>query len=151
LNIIAIDPGIKGAIAIRCEGKISAMPMPIAGKHLDAASIVQLLNQVKPAMAVMEKVTAMPGQGVTSTFTFGMGYGLLQGILAGLGVPVELVTPQAWKKEVLAGSAKDKAAAIAYCRRVYPGVALVLPRCRVPHDGIADALCILTYGMRKFW
>jgi hypothetical protein len=43
---------------------------------------------------------------------------------------------------VLAGTTKDKDAAIAYCRRAFPDVALVLPRCRVPHDGIADAVWV---------
>jgi hypothetical protein len=43
-----------------------------------------------------------------------------------------------------------KDAAIAYCRRAFPDVPLVMPRCRNPHDGIADSLCILQYGLRSF-
>jgi hypothetical protein len=87
---------------------------------------------------------------LASTFTFGCGYGQLQGLLAGMGVPFELVTPQSWKKLVLAGTPKDKDAAIAYCRRTFPDVPLVMPRCRNPHDGIADSLCLLQYGLRQF-
>jgi crossover junction endodeoxyribonuclease RuvC len=150
LNIIAIDPGLKGAIAIHHDGQTTAHPMPIAGKVLDLPTIASLVRSASPDLAVIEKVGAMPGQGVSSTFTFGCGYGMLQGLLTGLGVPIELVIPQAWKKLVLAGTTKDKDAAIAYCRRAFPDVPLVLPRCRVPHDGVADALCLMQYGLRSF-
>jgi crossover junction endodeoxyribonuclease RuvC len=150
MNIIAFDPGQKGGIAIHHQGITTAHPMPLAGKTLDLPSIADLVRSHSPSIAVIEKVGAMPGQGVTSTFTFGMGYGQLQGLLAGMGTPIELVTPQAWKKLVLAGTPKDKDAAIAYCRRAFPDVPLVMPRCRNPHDGIADSLCILQYGLRTF-
>jgi crossover junction endodeoxyribonuclease RuvC len=150
MNIIAFDPGQKGGIAIRSQGITTAHPMPLAGKILDLPLIANLIRLHSPSIAVIEKVGAMPGQGVTSTFTFGMGYGQLQGLLAGLGIPFELVTPQAWKKLVLAGTPKDKDAAIAYCRRAFPDVPLIMPRCRTPHDGIADSLCILQYGIRTF-
>ncbi len=150
MNLIAFDPGIKGGIAIYNQGITTAHPMPLAGKVLDLASIATIIKEASPDIAVIEKVGSMPGQGVSSTFTFGTGYGQLQGLLAGLGIPFELVTPQAWKKLVLAGTTKDKNAAIAYCRRVFPDVALVMPRCRIPHDGVADALCLLQFGIRSF-
>lgn len=150
MNIISFDPGQKGGIAIHYQGITTAQAMPIAGKLLDLPAIAQIVSSVSPDLAVIEKVGSMPGQGVASTFTFGTGYGQLQGLLAGLGIPFELVTPQAWKKLILAGTTKDKDAAIAYCRRAFPEVALVLPRCRIPHDGIADALCLMQYGIRSF-
>ncbi len=150
MNIISFDPGHKGGIAIHHQGITTAHPMPIAGKVLDLPAIAQLVRQTSPDIAVIEKVSAMPGQGVSSTFTFGTGYGQIQGLLAGMGIPFELVTPQAWKKLVLAGTSKDKDAAIAYCRRAFPDVPLVMPRCRIPHDGIADSLCLLQYGLRLF-
>jgi crossover junction endodeoxyribonuclease RuvC len=150
MNIIAFDPGLKGAIAIHQNGQTTAQPMPLAGKVLDLATLADIIRTSSPALAVIEKVGAMPGQGVSSTFTFGCGYGQIQGILAGLGIPMELVTPQAWKKVILAGTGKDKDAAIAYCRRAFPDVPLVLPRCRIPHDGIADALCLMQFGLRQF-
>jgi crossover junction endodeoxyribonuclease RuvC len=147
-NIIAIDPGLSGAIAILYRGDVGARPLPIAGKTLDLVELATIIQQARPTLAIVEKVHAMPGQGVTSMFTFGTGYGAIQGILATLRIPYELVTPQAWKKAVLAGTAKDKDAAIAYCRRAFPTIPLVLPRCRKAHDGIADALCLLEYGRR---
>jgi crossover junction endodeoxyribonuclease RuvC len=69
-------------------------------------------------------------------------------LLRPMAVPVELVTPQRWKGAVLHGTARDKQAAIAYCSRVFPGVSLVPPGCRVAHDGLADSLCLLEYGRR---
>jgi crossover junction endodeoxyribonuclease RuvC len=150
MNIISFDPGKSGAIAIHRDCITTAQPMPIAGKELDIPTLATIVRSASPDLAVIEKVHSMPGQGVASTFSFGCGYGQIQGLLAGLGIPFELVTPQAWKRLILAGSAKDKDAAIAYCRRVFPDVPLVPPRCRSPHDGIADALCILQFGLRSF-
>ena len=97
--------------------------------------------------AFIEKVHAMPGQGVTSMFNFGMGYGLLRMALAANQIPYQLVTPQAWKKKVLAGLPKDKSSAINYVARKYPNVDLIPGRKRTPHDGIADAICIGEYGI----
>lgn len=150
MNIIAFDPGKSGGIAFVKNGVIHAQPMPIAGKELDLSTIVDIILFVQPEVGYIEKVHSMPGQGVSSTFTFGVGYGQLQGLLMGRKIPFELVAPQAWKKTVLSGTTKDKSAAITYCRRVFPDVPLVMPRCRTPHDGIADALCILQHGIRVY-
>jgi crossover junction endodeoxyribonuclease RuvC len=153
LNLIAIDPGFKGGIAyceqIRGGLVVSAIKMPMAGKDIDISAIAGLVKDVRPNWAVVEKVGAMPGQGVVSMFRFGMGYGQILGCLAACGVPVELVTPQRWKGRILAGTKKDKDAAVAYCRRVFPSISLIPARCRSPHDGIADALCLLEYGRRE--
>lgn len=149
MNILTIDPGQKGALAFQ-SGVVTAIPMPLGGKEIDYPTVASLIQQWEPDLAVIEKVGSMPGQGVASTFTFGMGYGALFGILAALKIPTERVAPQTWKSSVLKGTLKDKRAAIDYCRRVYPSVSLVLPRCRKPHDGIADALCILSYAQRTW-
>lgn len=148
MNLIAVDPGLKGGIAVLANGSITAVPMPLAGKGLDLGAIAGIIREASPAWIIVEKVAARPGQGVTSMFNFGLGYGAVQGIAAALSVPVELVTPQRWKSTVLHGTAKDKLSAIAFCRRVFPSVPLVLPRCRSPHDGLADSLCLLEYGRR---
>ncbi|AFY60102.1 holliday junction resolvasome, endonuclease subunit [Synechococcus sp. PCC 6312] len=136
-------------MAILQDGEVTAKPLPIGGKDLDLATLADWLKSASPGLLVIEKVHSMPGQGVSSTFKFGQGYGAILGIAAALSIPTELVTPQAWKKTVLAGTAKDKDAAIDYCRRMFPQVSLLPgPRCRKPHDGLADSLCILEYGRR---
>lgn len=148
--IIGIDPGKSGGIAIRHGNQAIVHPMPIAGKELDLSALADLISKAHPDVVVIEKVHSMPGQGVTSMFTFGCGYGAIQGITAALKLRTELVAPQTWKSSVLKGTKKDKDAAIAYCRRAFPDVPLVLARCRKPHDGIADALCLSEYGIRTF-
>ena len=104
-------------------------------------------------LAIIEAVSAAPMagrvQGTTSMFSFGRGLGLWEGILAALAIPHLLVTPQVWKRAVLAGTSKDKPASIAFAQGLFPGVSpLPTPRCRVPHDGLADALCPAEHGRR---
>lgn len=147
-TIIAFDPGKSGGIAISCGDAITAMPMPMRGSTLDLAAISRIVKDHSPDLAIIEKVASRPDQGVVSMFTFGQGYGQLQGILAALDVPFYLITPQTWKAVVLPNTKKDKAAAIAYCERAYPKVSLVPKGCRVPHDGMADALCMMRYGQK---
>ena len=149
MNLVAVDPGLSGGVAILHGGEVTARPLPIAGKDLDLSTLAEWLKVTSPGLLVMEKVHSMPGQSVASMFKFGQGFGAILGIAAALNIPTELVTPQAWKKVVLAGSQKDKDAAIEYCRRAFPQVSLLPgPRCRKPHDGLADALCLLEYGRR---
>ena len=149
-SLIAIDPGLKGGIAFQNHQATTAKPLPTAGKDLDLVTLASWIEAAQPQIAVVEKVGAMPRQGVSSTFKFGSGYGGLLGICAALQIPVELVTPQRWKRVVLAGTTKDKGAAISYCRQAFPDVELVQPGCRKPHDGVADALCLLQFGIREF-
>lgn len=144
--IIGIDPGQSGGIAAIDGDASHAVPMPLSGKDIDGHEIAKLLKNLTPSVVILEKVHAMPKQGVSSTFKFGMGFGLVIGVCEALGIPYRLVTPQAWKKAVLAGTTKDKDAAIAFVRRAYPTIDLTPGRKRVPHDGIADAVCIAEYG-----
>ncbi|ABW29234.1 RuvC family protein [Acaryochloris marina] len=149
-SLIAIDPGLKGGIAFQNHQATIAKPLPTSGKDLDLVTLATWVEAAQPQLAIVEKVGAMPKQGVASTFKFGSGYGGLLGICAALQIPVELVTPQRWKRVVLAGTTKDKDAAIAYCRRAFPDIELIQPGCRKPHDGVADALCLLKFGIREF-
>ena len=146
--IIGIDPGKAGAIAFITPTTTDAMPMPLSGKEIDGTAIAERLRELLPDLVVIEKAQAMPGQGVTSMFNYGKGFGLILGVCEALGVPYRLITPQAWKKVVLAGTAKDKHAAINFVRRAYPSVNLTPGRKTKPHDGMADAVCIAEYGAR---
>jgi crossover junction endodeoxyribonuclease RuvC len=101
-------------------------------------------------VACVEKVGAMHGQGVRSMFTFGQSYGFILGVLAALGIGVQLVPPGTWKKEFsLIG--KDKAASIEVCKRLFPGVNL-LPseKCWKDSDGMAEALLLACYAKGHF-
>jgi crossover junction endodeoxyribonuclease RuvC len=98
---------------------------------------------------VMEKVGPMPKQGVTSMFTFGAGYGALQMAAVSNGCRLFLVTPQEWKKVILAGTDKSKDSSIRVCECLFPSVVLVPPGCRKPHDGMAEAILLAEYGRRQ--
>lgn len=146
---IGIDPGQTGGIAAIMGVTVHVWPMPLAGKDIDLGELARILRSCAPDVVVIEKVHAMPGQGVSSTFKFGEGYGGLKGVAAALDLRVELVTPQAWQKLILAGTTKDKDAAVAYVRRAYPAAELTRKGCRIPHSGIADAVCIAEFGRRS--
>jgi len=152
--IIGIDPGQTGAVAIiHDDGDITLHDTPTElvkkGKGSKTeylpAEMAGILNSCRYGHCFIEKVGAMPGQGVTSMFNFGKGFGLWLGILAAYQIPYTLVTPQAWKKVLMAG-AGDKDAARGRAQQLYPQVSSQLSRKK--DIGRADALLIAEYGRR---
>ena len=119
MKIIGIDPGLSGAIAVLENNKvlnIFDMPVMSEGKknkrQLNSAQLVKLLkdnvSNKEEVAIVVEHVTAMPGQGVTSMFNFGQTFGAIKGICAALGLPIFFVRPAKWKKHFdLINSSKD--------------------------------------------
>ena len=106
---IGIDPGVSGAICILTDGKITEiyeMPTMIDGKknkkQVNGAEVTNIINKElvnkKDINVVIEHVSAMPGQGVTSMFNFGQSFGVLKGICAALKLPVHFIRPVKWKK-----------------------------------------------------
>ena len=153
MTVIGIDPGKSGGVA-GIPGADSewapawAEEVPTCGKEIDGHELARKLREIAPEMVIVEKAQAMPKQGVTSMFNYGRGFGLILGVLEGLAIPYRLVTPQAWKNKVLAGTPKDKSAAENYVRKAYPTIDLSPGKKRTPHDGMADAACIADYGIR---
>lgn len=155
--ILGIDPGLSGAIAaINLNGSIDLYDCPVlkVGKKsaYNPAGMAMLLRQYQesyPLLLVgLEKVHAMPGQGVCSTFCFGEGFGIWLGILASLNLPHELITPQAWKKAMMNGQgSKDKDASRLVAMRLFPEVGNQLQLKK--HHGRADALLIAEFLKRK--
>ncbi len=152
---LGVDPGLQGGVAaLDAAGQVvGTWPMPVAGGEVHAAGLADLLRSLRCldqhqdiGRVCLEKVGAMPGQGVASTFRFGTGWGMVRGVCAALGVPVVLVPPTVWKKRVLLGLPHDKNGAVQFCANRWPTTDLVLVGCRVPHDGVADALCLAEYG-----
>ena len=150
---IGFDPGKDGALCL-IEG--SQQPVvetfPFIGDELDTRAIWNWCRQVddsylNPPTIVIEKVHAMPGQGVTSMFTFGSGYGELKALAKILGWPTAYVAPQAWKKQVLAGTDKSKGATVEWALRTYPSLQpRLLKKSGLAHMGKVDALAIAHYG-----
>ena len=119
--IIGIDPGISGSISFLEDGKIIEvieMPTMTEGKknkkQVNGSQIYnEILRMVKKfgkddIRVVIEQVSAMPGQGVTSMFNFGQSFGILKGICSAMQLPMYFVRPSKWKKYFnLINSEKD--------------------------------------------
>ena len=119
--IIGIDPGISGSICFLQDGKIVdvvEMPTMTEGKknkkQVNGSQIVnEILEKIKALdkreiKVVIEQVSAMPGQGVTSMFNFGQSFGILKGICSSMQLPMYFVRPAKWKKYFnLINSEKD--------------------------------------------
>ena len=118
--IIGIDPGISGSICFFEDGKIlEVIEMPIMTegkknkKQVNGAQIYnefvkRINNKGDQIRVVIEQVSAMPGQGVTSMFNFGQSYGILKGICSAMQLPMFFVRPAKWKKYFnLINSQKD--------------------------------------------
>ena len=119
--IIGIDPGISGSICFLEEGKIIdvvEMPTMAEGKkNKRQVNGSQIYNEIlkrihkiekQDIRVVIEQVSAMPGQGVTSMFNFGQSFGILKGICSAMQLPMYFVRPAKWKKYFgLINSEKD--------------------------------------------
>ena len=153
--IIGIDPGAGGAVAIleRSGELVHVFDMPSVevisgGKAKRRVSPEMLaaelrLYNVHGTCAYIEQVGAMPGQGVSSMFAFGEAFGLAKGVLAGLGIPVQTVTPSKWKKALSLNAGKDGARAKAAA--LWPNQAGEFRR--VKDDGKAEAALIAHWGL----
>ena len=117
--VFGIVPGVSGALSIYENKKLKEvidMPTMSEGKknkkQINAAQlsleIKQRINGSSETAVVIEHVTAMPGQGVTSMFNFGQSFGVIKGICSALTLPIYFVRPVKWKKHFnLIGSSKD--------------------------------------------
>ena len=119
--IIGIDPGISGSICFFQDGKIIdvvEMPTMTEGKkNKKQVNGSQIFNEIlfrikkldkKDVKVIIEQVSAMPGQGVTSMFNFGQSFGILKGICSAMQLPMYFVRPAKWKKYFnLINSEKD--------------------------------------------
>lgn len=116
--IVGIDPGASGAIAFFDPkgGTLHVHDMPVmeierSGKTKREISPTLLANILHDDhghnIVWIEKVGAMPGQGVSSMFQFGRGVGMIEGVIAAEGLSLNYVTPQAWQKAVGVRGGKD--------------------------------------------
>lgn len=144
---VGIDPGKSGALAVLYpDGKVERTLFD----STEYDNILHHLSSRYPFEVVccVEKVSAMPGQGVVSMFNFGHNLGFIEGLLKAYSIPYQLVPPQTWKKEFsLSG---DKAKSIEVCQKLFPNVNLLATeRSRKPSDGIAEAILMAEYARRK--
>jgi hypothetical protein len=108
--VCGIDPGIAGGIAFRrvIDGKavMWSDDLPTTQLHgvgkawLDAMALGAMIANFGPDVAVIERVSSRPGQGLSSTFRFAMAFGICIGVVSALQVPIHYVTPGKWKIDV---------------------------------------------------
>ena len=115
--------------------------------YLVARMVLMLQAYRRDTAVFIEDVHSMPGQGVSSSFTFGKGAGLWEGIVAALSMSYTLVTPVRWKREMMEGMPKEKGASRVRAMQLFPTLADQLGL--VKHHGRADALLIAEYGRRQ--
>ena len=164
--IFGIDPGVSGAICVLEGGEgriieVYEMPTMIDGKknkrQVNGAEVTNIFkkelinennriesseNYEKIAKVVVEHVTAMPGQGVTSMFNFGQSFGVIKGICAALKLPIYFVRPTKWKKHFnLIKTNKD--ASRTKVIEAYPNISSKLSRKKDSNK--ADAILIALY------
>ena len=152
--IIGIDPGISGSICFFEDGKILEvieMPVMTEGKknkkQVNGAQIynefLKRINEKDDQIrVVIEQVSAMPGQGVTSMFNFGQSYGILKGICSAIQLPMFFVRPSKWKKYFnLINSQKD--ASITRAIEIFPYFSTQLSKKKDSNK--ADAILIASF------
>ena len=153
--IIGIDPGIAGAICFFSNGDvIDVIDMPTMAegkknkKQVNGRQIFNEISSIKkkflnePLNVVIEQVSAMPGQGVTSMFNFGQSFGVIKGICSAMELPIFYVRPAKWKKYFnLINSEKD--ASRTKVIEMFPKVSQHLSRKK--DNNKADAILIAQY------
>ena len=158
--IIGIDPGISGSICFFQDGVIKdvvEMPTMIEGKkNKKQVNGSQIFNEIsekiknmdkKNIKVVIEHVTAMPGQGVTSMFNFGQSFGILKGICSAMQLSVYFVRPAKWKKYFnLINSEKDASRTRAI--EIFPYYSSNLSRKKDSNK--ADAILIASYFFETY-
>lgn len=149
--ILGIDPGFYGGFAFFNGSEVAVQPMPITTESLSdgktrkilfADKIVKTMDQFNPSAIYIEKVHAMPNQGVTSMFRFGESYGIIQGIAHGLSIPVNFIAPREWKKHY--SLKNDKQDSIDLVNKMFKEVKM--PKNKQSASGVAEAILIAVYA-----
>lgn len=121
--IVGIDPGVTGGIAfLHSDGKINAIDIPVVNGEVNIDALMRVFTSVKPDIAIIERASSRPGQGVSSTFKFGVAYGALRALVVACGIPHSLVSPVVWKRHFKLSADKEEARALAI--RLWPGTGL---------------------------
>jgi Holliday junction resolvasome RuvABC endonuclease subunit len=149
MRVLGVDPGaVSGAYALITSMQNAVVlptvdDIPVVDRQVNAAEWSRIVARLKPDVAVVEQVGAMPKQGVSSMFKFGMGCGLIRGVLAGAGVPIISVTPAKWKKHFSLNSDAEKSRALAIRR--FP----TAPLGRKKDHGRAEALLLALWKIES--
>ena len=151
---MGIDVGLNGAIALVEDGQLLEVhDMPTLSlernnktkRMVNAQSLALIIRGAKADAAYLERLNAMPGQGVTSMFSMGQSLGVVLGVLAACEVPTTTIPPRTWQKALDVPQGKDGSRYRA--AQLFPESADLFKR--VKDDGRSDAALIAAYGARQ--
>ena len=144
---MGIDPGQTGAAALISNDGIDCFDWP-GDASAFAGEIRQWCDDYDIAICILEKVGAMPKQGVSSMFKFGRNAGMIEGVLAALNIPYDLQRPQQWQRGLIYkdDGTDNKSRALAAARRLYPNVDFLR---RKKDHGRAEALLMAHVAFRE--
>lgn len=160
MMILGIDPGVTGAIAITVNGRlhdVRDIPVRQEGsgtvkRRVDSAGLASIIREWRAQLgpdaelAIVERVAAMPAQGVSSVFSLGHTAGAVEGVLLAMGCPIEFVAPASWKRAL--GLGRDKADSRAKASLTFPEHAGLWTR-KCQHNR-AESVLLAHYGWRRF-
>jgi len=143
-RILGVDPGsVSASFALLAPFEPPTIgDIPTANRQVDPAAWTRLLLDLHPTIAIVERVSSRPRQGVGSAFAFGMGTGLIRGAIAALQIPIYEVSPTKWKAHFRLDTDKEKSRALAI--RLYPAVTDLA---RKKDHGRAEALLMARYAL----
>lgn len=151
MRILGIDPGsVSGAWGIITTARdLSAISvrvgdLPVVDRMVDAAEFARLVQDLRPDFALVEKVGGVPRQSAGASFNFGMGTGIIHGVLGACKIPRRVVAPATWKGRLRLSNDGEKSRGLAI--HLYPEVeGLSLKK----HHNRAEALLIAEYARIK--
>ena len=144
---IGIDPGAKGSMCVISNGKVVFKDFDL--KEYSSTLKAFLDTNDTELMVAIEKVHAMPGQGVSSSFSFGQRLGELEGMLTALQIPYELVAPKDWQKACGIPAKSDKKGIASVMQKLYPTAELYGNKGGL-RDGRSDALGLAHFIRLKY-
>ena len=154
MRTLGIDVGLNGAIALIEDGKLLEVhDMPTLSlernnktkRMVNAQALHTIIRDAKADAAYLERLNAMPNQGVTSMFSMGQSLGVVLGVLAACEVPTTTIPPRTWQKALDVPQGKDGSRYRA--AQLFPESAEMFQR--VKDDGRSDAALIALYGAKQ--
>jgi crossover junction endodeoxyribonuclease RuvC len=159
VNILGIDPGIRGGLAIvlvnanAAPHLVDAIDIPVDGvdakERVDVLAIRSWIVQHAPQHALIERAQAMPKQGASSGFKYGRAVGAIEAVIALCEIPLTIVEPPLWKKFHGLPRASDKEASRQRARQLFPAAHALLAQKK--DHGRAEAALIALYGAKGFF
>ena len=156
---VGIDPGKKGGVVVLARGGGSELQLidcfraeadyVLEGEYRAKAMREVLHKHSVDALVALERQQPMPKEGVRSVFSIGRGFGLWEGLVHGLGLPLYVVRPREWQVVLHGLPGEGKARAILAVEQRLPQLELLPGKLRKPHEGLADAACIAMWLARQ--